>query len=117
MNTQKEIKNAYNSKTDLILGKDLNGCFILREDAEANLIRKVRELQLKGYGLKEIMAKLTIQHPKAIFKDDAVRCELCGTEIYEDVNCDCGIDGSDHEKLKEAYEEKAAAAKTEQKEA
>ena len=44
---------------------------------------------------------------KAVFKDDAVRCEKCGTEIWEDVDCKCGVDGADHEGLADAYEEKA----------
>jgi len=43
---------------------------------------------------------------KAVFKDDAVRCEKCGVEIWEGVDCGCGVDGADHEGLKEAYEEK-----------
>lgn len=46
---------------------------------------------------------------KAIFRDDAVRCERCGVEIWEGVSCDCGIDGADHEGLVEAYDEKADA--------
>ena len=45
--------------------------------------------------------------PKAVFKDGAVRCKKCGVEIWEDTSCDCGIDGAEHEGLKEAYEEKA----------
>ena len=53
--------------------------------------------------------RLNMQKLKAIFKDDSVRCEKCGTEIWEDVDCDCGVDGSDHEGLKGAYEEKAKA--------
>ena len=46
-----------------------------------------------------------ILHPKAIFKDGVVRCERCGTEIWEDVDCDCGIDGANHEGINEAYEQ------------
>lgn len=53
----------------------------------------------------------TIQHPEAIYKDKAVRCKICNVEIWEDVNCKCGIDGSDHKNLAEAYEEKAVAEK------
>lgn len=43
---------------------------------------------------------------KAIYKDGAVRCERCGAEIWDDVDCDCGVDGSDHEGIAEAYEKK-----------
>jgi hypothetical protein len=43
---------------------------------------------------------------RAIFKDDAIRCEKCGVEIWEGVDCDCGIDGADHEGLTEAYKQK-----------
>ncbi|MCJ7559192.1 hypothetical protein MUO79_01060 [Candidatus Bathyarchaeota archaeon] len=43
---------------------------------------------------------------KAVFKDDAVRCEKCDVEIWEGVDCDCGVDGVDHDGLTEAYEEK-----------
>jgi len=43
---------------------------------------------------------------KAIYKDDAVRCEKCGVEIWEGVDCDCGVDGAEHEGLEEAYEVK-----------
>lgn len=43
---------------------------------------------------------------KAIYKDGAVRCERCGVEIWDDVDCDCGVDGSDHEGIAEAYEKK-----------
>jgi hypothetical protein len=52
-----------------------------------------------------------IQHPKAVFKDEAVRCERCGVEIWQDVDCACGIDGADHEGLAEAYEEKTKEIK------
>lgn len=50
-----------------------------------------------------------ILHPKAIFKDDAVRCERCGVEIWSDVDCDCGLDGDEHEGIEEAYEQKKQA--------
>ena len=50
---------------------------------------------------------------KAVFKNDAVRCGKCDVEIWEDVDCACGVDGVDHEGLKEAYEEKAKALKHE----
>lgn len=43
---------------------------------------------------------------KAVFKDDAVRCEKCGVEIWDGVDCDCGIDGVDHEGLEVAYKQK-----------
>ena len=43
---------------------------------------------------------------KAVFKDDAVRCEKCGVEIWEGVDCGCGVDGADHDGLAEAYKEK-----------
>jgi hypothetical protein len=43
---------------------------------------------------------------KAVFKDDTVRCEKCGVEIWDDVDCDCGVDGADHEGIAEAYEQK-----------
>jgi hypothetical protein len=42
----------------------------------------------------------------AIFENDAVRCQKCGVEIWEGVDCDCGVDGADHEGLTEAYEKK-----------
>lgn len=48
-------------------------------------------------------------HPRAIFKDGVVRCERCGVEIWEDAECDCGVDGSDHEGLDEAYANKREA--------
>jgi len=48
--------------------------------------------------------------PRAVFKDDTVRCSVCGVEIWEDVDCDCGVDGADHEGLVEAYTEKRNAA-------
>jgi hypothetical protein len=54
-----KIKKAYYTKTDLVLGKDLEGRFIFREDAEAKLIREVRELKTEGYTLKSIIIKLT----------------------------------------------------------
>lgn len=44
---------------------------------------------------------------RAVYKDGAVRCEKCGDEIWEGVDCSCGIDGADHEGLQEAYIEKA----------
>ena len=47
---------------------------------------------------------------KAVYRDDAVRCEKCGVEIWEDVDCDCGVDGADHEGLAEAYERKSHKA-------
>lgn len=47
-----------------------------------------------------------MKKPKAVFKDEAVRCEKCGVEIWEGVVCDCGVDGGDHEGLVEAYEQK-----------
>ena len=43
---------------------------------------------------------------KAVFKDDAVRCEKCGVEIWEGVDCGCGVDGAGHDGLAEAYKEK-----------
>lgn len=46
---------------------------------------------------------------KAIYKDGAVRCEKCGVEIWDDVDCDCGIDGADHEGIMAAYGEKLKA--------
>ncbi len=48
-----------------------------------------------------------------MFKDDAVRCEICGVEIWEGSECACGIDGEYHEGLQEAYEEKARAVEEE----
>jgi hypothetical protein len=47
----------------------------------------------------------------AVYKDDAVRCNKCETEIWEGVECDCGVDGEDHAGLTEAYEQKAKAEK------
>ena len=42
----------------------------------------------------------------AINKDGAVRCEKCEVEIWEGVDCDCGISGEDHEGIIPAYGEK-----------
>lgn len=47
---------------------------------------------------------------RAVYRDDIVRCEKCGVEIWEDVDCDCGADGADHLGLAEAYEEKKKRA-------
>jgi hypothetical protein len=62
MNTKKitktEIKNAYYSKADLAMGKDISGCWILREDKQAQLIRKVREMKIDGSNLKAITQKI-----------------------------------------------------------
>jgi len=44
---------------------------------------------------------------KAVYKDDAVRCEKCGVEIWDGVDCGCGLDGALHEGIEEAYREKA----------
>lgn len=52
---------------------------------------------------------LAMKKLKAIFKGDAVRCEKCGVEIWEGVDCDCGVDGADHEGVTEAYEQKKEA--------
>jgi hypothetical protein len=52
---------------------------------------------------------------KAVFITDTVRCEACGVEIWEGVDCDCGVDGADHEGLKEAYEQKAKFQEEEDK--
>jgi hypothetical protein len=49
------------------------------------------------------------QTAQAVYKDDTVRCSVCGVEIWEDIECDCGIDGADHEGLSEAYEKKQAS--------
>ncbi|MCL2643424.1 MAG: hypothetical protein FWD52_07965 [Candidatus Bathyarchaeota archaeon] len=43
---------------------------------------------------------------KAVFKDGTVRCEKCEVEIWDGADCDCGVDGADHEEIKEAYAEK-----------
>ena len=46
---------------------------------------------------------------RAVFEGDAVRCGVCGVEIWEGVDCDCGVDGVDHVGLVEAYVEKRGA--------
>lgn len=47
-----------------------------------------------------------IKMVKAVYKDGAVRCEKCGVEVWEGVDCDCGIAGEDHEGIIAAYGEK-----------
>ena len=48
---------------------------------------------------------------KAVYNKemDAVVCEKCGVEIWEGVDCDCGVDGALHLGLNEAYKQKAEA--------
>jgi hypothetical protein len=50
---------------------------------------------------------------KAVYNAEmeAVICSKCGVEIWEGVDCDCGVDGVDHEGLIEAYEQKFSAMK------
>lgn len=49
---------------------------------------------------------------KAIYKDDAVRCPICGVEVWDGVECDCGHEFT-IEEMAEAYAERASAEKKE----
>jgi ferredoxin len=41
----------------------------------------------------------------AIVKDGAVRCSVCHVEIYEGVECGCGLSDDDFQNIEEAYNE------------
>jgi len=76
-------------------GKEFVKFAYIPKDAEGRLL------------LKRFLKRLLFGNPRAVYKDGAVRCEECGAEIWEGVDCDCGIDGADHPGFEEAYEAKA----------
>jgi len=59
---------------------------------------------------EKVFAAYTDLNPyRAIYSNDAVRCEKCMIEIWEGTECACGIVGADHQGLAEAYQKKAEA--------
>jgi len=56
-----------------------------------------------------------IKKVKAIYDEklDAVICKKCKVEIWEGVDCDCGVDGALHSGLDEAYKQKGVKERIE----